>query len=258
MRLRALSGLLGSCLAVLLLAGPALAVTISLQVGESSTNVIAGLLPGSPSVYNPETDVTHWSLSDNQGDVSPTNPWGGQTIGVVLHDMDALLKEDPFVTSNVTLINPTPVTQTYTFTVTLPVTAYPYDSTIASSIGITVTDTVGGSVTVSSVNPQGIYSGQVNSATILTLMPHLTTVSCNTGTGCTQTAADNSALPQLPATPGVANSIGIQLKFTLTPFDQVAITSRFEIIQSEVPEPGAATLLGAALGALALVRRRAA
>jgi hypothetical protein len=255
MRLRALSGLLGLCLAVLL-AGPALAVTISLQVGDSTTNVIAGLSGQTSPTEDP--DVVHWYLADGQGDIAPTNPWGGQTVGVVLHEVEGLVKEDPFVTSNITLINPTPITQTYTFTVTIPITPYAYDSTIASSIGVTVTDTVGGSVTVSSTSPQGIYSGQVNGGTILTLMPHLTTVSCNTGTGCTDTDADNSALPQLAATPGVANSIGIQLKFTLTPFDQVAITSRFEIIQSEVPEPGAATLLGVGLAALAFARRRAA
>jgi hypothetical protein len=123
---------------------------------------------------------------------------------------------------------------------------------------VTVTDTTGGSVSASSVSPAGIYSGRVNGVTILTLMPHSTSVACNTGTGCTNTVSDNTALPQLAAGPGVATSIGIQIKFTLSAFDQAAITSRFEIINAVVPEPTTLTLLGSGLIALGFARRRAA
>jgi hypothetical protein len=249
---RRLSWVFGLCLAVVL-AGPALAATITLEVNDALVT-----LPAGASTYDPETDVTHWYLTDNQGDVSASNPWGGTGLGIVLTEMEAWLKEDPFVTNNITVINPLPVAQTYTFTITLPIAAFAYNATVASSIGVTVTDTTGGTVSASSVNPAGIYSGQVNGITILTLMPHPTSVACNTGTGCTNTASDNSALPQLAAGPGVATTIGIQLKFTLSPFDQAAITSRFEIINAVVPEPAAATLLGIGLVALALARRRAA
>jgi hypothetical protein len=248
---RGLSSVLGLCLAVGI-ASAAFAATISVEVNGTPV-----ALPVGTSSYDAETDVTHWWLTDNQGDVSPTNPWGGTGIGIVLHEMEAWLKEDPFVTNNITVINPMPFAQTYTFTITLPIAAFAYNATIGSSIGATVTDTTGGSVTASSVSPNGIYSGQVNGVTILTLMPHSTSVSCNTGTGCSTTASDNSALPQLPAGPGVANTIGIQLRFTLSAFDQAAITSRFEIINAVVPEPASLTLLGAGLVVL-LARRRAA
>ncbi len=243
--------LVGLC--AFLLNGPALAATISIAVGGNPlTN-----LPAGASSYDEATGVTDWWLTDNQGKVTASNTWGSEGLGIIISRFDAQLKEDPFVTNNVTFLNPTGITQTFTVTITLPIPGgFGYDATIASSIGVTVTDSTNGTATASSTPGQGIYSGQVNGVTILTLMPHLTTVGCASGVGCTGTGSDNTALGQLPAGPGTANSIGIVLKFTLTPFDQIAITSRFEIIDA-VPEPGAAALLGTGLLGLAIVRRRA-
>jgi hypothetical protein len=245
-----------SCLAVLALwlvwASSASAVSITVQVGSADAVDVAGV--GSIEDFG---DFQFWQLptTDANGDPLPYNAISGASI----LQLNALLKEDPFVTLNFTVINNTAFTQTYTFTVSLPVAPpFPFNATIASSVGVTVTDSdpaFDGSVTAQNVAPEGIYSGQVNGATVLTLMPNPTTVSCAIAPrGCSTTLADNSGLPSLPAGPGVATSIGIQIKLTLTAGDQVGVTSRFEI----VPEPTVAALLGVGLVALVIARRRAA
>jgi hypothetical protein len=247
---RSLAGLVGFVL--WLAAGPAVATTLTIQIGGGLATDVAGL----GGTYS-EGDLTAWWLQteDAEGNpipVDPNNPYT-DIADIEITGLSALLKTDPFVTLNASFSNPTAFTQTYTLTITLPIPAFAYNATVASSVGITVTDSIGGSVTASSVTPEGIYSGQVNGVTILTLLPDPTSVGCATA-GCSDTETDNGGVPQLPATPGVATSIGIQLKFTLSAFDQVGITSRFEI----VPEPSVLALLGIAFAALVVSRSRAA
>lgn len=238
------STLLCALLAVgLLRAGPAAAVS-----------VIVGLEGGTPwELTNPANASSTVSQPDENGAVtwSLTSPFVKTLYRV--DTMSAQLKEDPFVTNNITLTNLSGVTQTFVVTVLLPITAFPYDATIASSIGVTVTDSNNnGTVTASSVSPTGIYSGTVNGSTVITMMPHTTTVSCATS-GCSTTASDNTYVPQYAAGPGTANSIGIALRFSLTPFDSIGITSRFEIIN--VPEPSTLALFAMGILGVAFVRR---
>jgi hypothetical protein len=177
-----------------------------------------------------------------------TNPFAG--TGYTVNSWQAILKTDPFVTNNVVITNTQATTQTFILTVSLPIPAFSYSQIVASSVGVTVTDSNGdGSVTASSVTPNGIYSGTVNGVTALTLLPDPTTVSCSTP-GCSNTASVN--FPSGPAGPGVATAIGITLEFTLSPGDSAGLTSRFEI----TPEPGTVLLLASGLAGLVVVGRK--
>jgi hypothetical protein len=141
-------------------------------------------------------------------------------------------------------------TQTFTAIVTLPIPAFNYSQIVASSVGVTATDSNGDSlVTVTSVTPNGIYTGTVNGVGALTLLPDPTSVSCSTA-GCSQTASANFLSG--PAGPGVATEIGITLQFTLTSGDSAGLTSRFEI----TPEPTTVLLFASGLGGLIVLGRK--
>src|SRR5215472_13305661 len=181
-------GLVLAVAAMVLASGSAHAVTV--QICDDGT-CSASLAPLGTSTANADGSNT-WTL---------TNPFV-QTGLYTVNSWTATLKNDPFITNNVVVTNTSSSTQTFIATVTLPIPAFSYSQIGGSSVGVTVTDSVDGSVTVSSVTPNGIYSGTVNGVTALTLLPDPSTVSCSTFPGCSNTASAN--FPGGPAGPGVA------------------------------------------------------
>ena len=157
---------------------------------------------------------------------------------------------DPVVTNNLAVTNNSNVAQIFTATITLPLhPAAGYSATIGSTGGSVTNQQGSGSATVSNVLPDAIYTalidGSIVEASLLT--------GSTTASGPFSTAAIGPANFSNPNNSGSANSIGIQLKFSLTPGDSASFTSVFAI----VPEPAAITLVGTAvLGLIAWRWRR--
>ncbi len=167
---------------------------------------------------------------------------------------------DPFIQSNIALVNNMGVTQTFTIIVDLPIApALIPSSLLGGSVGGSTTDAnfdgVGGmSVPVGSA----LYSGRLDGINQVATQLHSNPFDVPVGgifnfAGETQNiAATSFGLPG-PSQPGpaVLNSIGIQLHFDLAPGDSIALTSFFI---AEIPAPGAGVLF--AMAGLAATRRR--
>jgi hypothetical protein len=201
-------------------------------------------------VSNPDGSFT---LAGTQSGGAPDPTW--------LLDWNLTVDYDPFINGSLSVTNLSTTTRNYELAISLPVSAFT-PSLYGGSISATVFDLNGdhsASVapsTAAGAGP-GIYQGTIDGSAVLNLFGMV--LSCTSATsGCSATGSDQDGLPNatIPG-PGVANSIGTVLKFSLSAGDKVTFSTNFTVVPvNEVPLPASGWLLLGALGAGLLTRKR--
>jgi hypothetical protein len=167
---------------------------------------------------------------------------------ICLSSLDFAYDADPYVTGGFSALNPTGVTQTYTFIFFSPVApAITPTSLYGGSMSGSLTANGTVPATVATVAPDPLYWGIIDGVNVLPIYADPMSWSVNT-----QYASGTIAAVNVPTTNPygpVNNSIAMQFKFTLTPGDIATMNGIFEVI----PEPATLALLG--MGLLFLKKR---
>ncbi len=185
--------------------------------------------------------------------------WGGsyQDTSWAMPLFSISADTDPMVSANISFVNNSLVTNLYTITVTLPVPGFGPSSTMGGSVGGSVTDAnqdgLGGVGYGSGAPGSALFFGQIDLVNVLGLHGAPGGVAVPFAGGTSNIPAVSAGLPgRFLAAPAVVGSIGIQLQFTLSAGDSIAITSFFSV--EPVPAPAGLALLG--LAGLVSRRRR--
>jgi len=177
--------------------------------------------------------------------------------GFLLSDWSFLLNPDPSITSNFTLTNISAVTQPYILTITLPIALVGPAISITGSTGGALTDLNANGATATD-NGAAIYSARVNGTSLQTLLdpPQLFVAPVNPTGGPSSVPIGPVGFGPTVLPQSADVNMSMRIQFTLTPGDQVQLTSVFDIQPAQIPEPGTVLLLGSGLAGLVAFRRR--
>ncbi|MHC4107136.1 MAG: hypothetical protein ACYSTY_03525 [Planctomycetota bacterium] len=157
------------------------------------------------------------------------------------------VKQDPFVTANTSVTNLSASDQTFFLLMELPIVPpLGAPTALSGSVGGSLTSNTADGATISAVGAP-IYEALIDGVVVESLHDPPFSFSTPVGVGATD---------PLPATgfsqagPAANSTIGIELEFTLSPFDAADLTSVFEVV------PGPAGWAVLSLFALGSGRRR--
>lgn len=193
------------------------------------------------------------TLQDMEGDV--WRYFGSLEGSNNLWDLewDCSFDADPFIVSNIVVTNNDIVDQEFNLLMTLPISPAVPNPIISGSIVGTLTNlAAGGSATVSAVPGDSIYTALIDGSVEERLMnPDLSAFSTTvTGPFVSGPVGPQSFGP-IAGSQNADTSIGLRLRFVLSPGDSASFTSIFEV----VPAPASLPLL-VGFGLLAGGRRR--
>jgi hypothetical protein len=222
---------------------PAVQVHITSDLGIDSTVSVADMACGALSGYS--------------GFAASCVGYGYDLGGASLESVEVQIVVDPQVSLNLSLTNTSINPQTFTLETSLPVDPFGGPNLMGGSVGGSLTETNGNGATLSSPSGSSVYSALIDGVVVQQLLGSSISsysVSANplktVPVGPADFGLTGPNLVNAPA-PSVNSSIGIRLRFTLSPGDQASLTSVFVV---QTPEPAIAGLLG--VGALALLGLR--
>ena len=237
-------------------------ITSTLAAAAVSTAVItgashAGALPPDLNFslqVNNENPIPFFPNGTQTGPTTWNFTGGYEGTGWAMPFFNIDVNLDPIVNAFIAFQNNTAVTNTYTIIVSLPVAPIGPGSLMDGSVGGSVTDANGnGFAQVATSGGTPIFQGLIDNAPAPgagLLFGYNATVGVSGGTSAIGPASFGQPVPILG--PSVTSSIGLQLTFTLTPGDSVAMTAFFRV--EPIPAPAGLALLS--LAGLAGSRRR--